>query len=165
LTARRGSLALDLLLAADWMNDALLARLRARGWPPLMRSHALVFAHLQGDVHPAGLARRLGITRQSTQALLDQLIAWELVRYEADPADARRLFVRVDRRGRRLLTTVRRELDALESTLAERIGARHVEQLRTILALDWGDPPTTRSRSAAGVRRGSLAEATGTRRT
>jgi DNA-binding MarR family transcriptional regulator len=139
------NLALDLLRASDWLNDALLDRLHAAGWPPLNRSHALVFAHLgataPATMHGAELARRMGVTRQSVHVLLRQMEDWELLSQRVDGGDHRRAVVVVAARGKRLLVAVRRELTRLEDELTDRIGTGHVDALRAALAIDWGPRP------------------------
>lgn len=137
-----GRLAGRLLRASDWFNDALLDRLVARGWPRINRSQSLVFLHLgPGELRPAELARRVGISRQSMQLLLESLESAELVSERGHPDDRRAKLIALTERGHELAAVAARELRALERELARRIGADEVEALRRIMAADWGQPP------------------------
>lgn len=145
-----GALAASLLQASEWFNLALLDRLEAQGWPRITRSQSLVFLHLGGGVlRPAELARRVGISRQSMQTLLEHLEHLELVSQRPDPADGRAKQVRVAPRGRRLVAAAEATLRDLEAELVERIGAAQVEALRGALAVDWGQVPSPGRKSSA----------------
>jgi DNA-binding MarR family transcriptional regulator len=141
-TSTGPNLALALLKASDWFNDALLRRLHANGWPTVTRSHSLVFANLDpAGTRPAELARRLGITRQSMQKLLQAMVELDLVEVSVDDRDARATVVHLTAAGKVLMKSARRELALLERELARRIGMQNVDALRSVLALSWGDPP------------------------
>lgn len=150
---RRGpSLPARLLAAADWFNEALSARMEAAGWPFLSRSQSLVFVSIDdAGTRPAELARRLGITRQSMQELLRKLLDQELVTVEVDPSDGRATIVRLAPRAHLLGRDAAIINASIEAELAERIGADAVAQLRSVLELDWGDPPAD---ARPAVRRG-----------
>ena len=135
-------LAIALLRASDWFNDALLARLVDRGWPALNRSQSLTFANL--DPHgsrPAELARRVGISRQSMQKLIEELVDHGLVTVAADPDDRRAKVVMLTPRGRRLTQSAADILQQIEAELADRVGHPTVSALRRALDADWGPPP------------------------
>lgn len=135
-------LAIALLRASDWFDAALRARLEALGWPGLNRSQSLVFANLDRDgVRPAELARRVGVSRQSMQALLEGLVDHDLVAVEDDPHDGRATRCVLTARGRRLVAAAGEELRGVEAELASRIGRAAVADLRCALDHDWGDPP------------------------
>lgn len=139
-----GPLAAELLRAADWFNDALLDRLAASGWPRLSRNQAQVFPLLGDDgASQSELGRRLGITRQSVNALVGELIDADVLAKTDDAADARVTTIVLTNSGRQLAADARRILDELERTLAGRIGADATEDLRSALASDWGRSPTT----------------------
>lgn len=139
---RPPSLAFDLLQAADWFNDAIVARLEAQGWPALNRTQALTFPALGADgATPSELARRVGISRQSMQKLLEDLAGRGLVQAQPHPGDRRSLHVTLTDDGRRLVDdaiTIARDLERL---LARRIGRDTVDALRAALAVDWGPAP------------------------
>lgn len=137
-----GRLALALLRTADWLDDALLARLARDGWPVLTRSQAQVFAHLDRDgTSISELARRLGVTRQSAHALVEGLVELGVVELRPDPGDRRLRLVALTSEGRRLVRRADRHLRDLEDELARRIGAGRVRSLRRALVADPGPPP------------------------
>ena len=136
------NLALSLLQASDWFNDALLHRLQTKGWPDLTHSHALVLAHLDpAGTRPAELARRLGITRQSTQKLVQTLVELDVLEVIVDTDDARATVARLSGGGRALAKVVSKELRMMERELARRIGDANIDALRNSLALPWGESP------------------------
>ena len=135
-----GSLAAALLRAADWFNDELLTRLEADGWPPLSRGHAQVFVNLDDrGTPPAELARRIGITRQSTHALVRHLADHDLVQLRPHPTDGRSQLVELAPRGRELAAAAAAILGDIEQELAQRIGQDAVTSLREALARPWRD--------------------------
>lgn len=140
-----GSLAAALLRAAEWFNDALLDRLEADGWPPLSRGHAQVFVNLDPDgTPPAELARRIGITRQSVQTLVQHLVDHDLVTLVDHPTDGRSHLVRLSSHGTQLARAAGTIMSDIETALADRIGPDGVGGLRTALSRPWGQPPRRR---------------------
>lgn len=137
-------LALSLLRAAEWFDEALRQRLEALGWPRLTHSQSQMFAALGPDgASVAELARRVGVTRQSMHHAVSALVTAGILRTSEDHRDARAHVVTLTPRGRRLVVTARTELDAIEDELALRIGAAAVDGLRTAVAVSWGEPPVT----------------------
>lgn len=135
-------LALGLLDAADWFNDGLLLALAAAGWPQLSRHQAQVFPLLGADgVSQSEISRRLGITRQSVNTLVHELIALGVLEHRPDPDDRRAKRVVLTAHGRLLAADAARILDRMEQHLADRIGAEHVAALRVAVEADWGEPP------------------------
>jgi DNA-binding MarR family transcriptional regulator len=132
-----------LLAAADWFNDAFVERLHAQGWPRLSRSQAMLLLRIDpGGNHPAELARRLEMTRQSMRELLQGLEAHGLVVHQPHPDDGRALLVTLSPRAHHLGMAAARVQLELDAELGHRIGAERVAQLRQILELDWGPPPS-----------------------
>lgn len=136
-------LALSLLRAAEWFDEALLESLERRGWPRLTRSQSQLFAALGPDgASVAELARRVGVTRQSMHHAVGSLVREGILTTHADQHDARAVVVALSPRGRRLVAAAQQELGALEVELAARIGTSAVAHLRAALALPWGAPPS-----------------------
>ncbi|MFN3258714.1 MAG: MarR family winged helix-turn-helix transcriptional regulator [Ilumatobacter sp.] len=139
------NLALSLLHAADWFNDALAERMAQRGFPLLNRSQALVMANLQfGPCRPSELARRLGMSRQAVQQLLRPLSGYDLVEVQPDPDDGRAVLVHPTLAAMSFGIAAAEELACIEAELRLRIGDSAVDQLHRVIALDWGAPPADR---------------------
>jgi DNA-binding MarR family transcriptional regulator len=133
---------IDLSLRAyRWFEDGMRTRLAARGWPPFSRSHAFVFAHLDGDgTRPVELARRIGVTRQAMHQTLAELAALGFVELVADPDSRRSKLVVVTPKGKEIVADARAIFAELEDGLALRLGRTHVDALRRVLEADWGPP-------------------------
>ena len=139
----RGRLAAELLAASAWFDQALLARLAARGWPSLSATRSRIFLALsRGPVKVSDLARELDVSRQAVHKLLDGLEADQLIERRTDEHDRRAQLVTLTHRGRQLAQDAGRILPELERELARRIGTSHVDALRTALARDRGPTPT-----------------------
>jgi DNA-binding MarR family transcriptional regulator len=133
-----GGLALGLLRASDALNNTLLERLAADGWPPISRTQALVFAHLDANGSTASdLARSVGITRQSMQKVIETLSDAGILTTAAHPRDARSQLIMLTRKGRRLMDQATRHLSDLEADLLAQLGHATLTTLRSSLALDW----------------------------
>jgi DNA-binding MarR family transcriptional regulator len=133
-----GRIALALLRNSDAINDELLDRLTEDGWPRLTRNQSQVFANLDKDGTTASeLARRIGITRQSMQKLLEAMMSMNLLDVVQHPQDARSSLVLITPFGLKMVSAARTHLVALEAVLEERIGANLMTQLRKALAQDW----------------------------
>jgi DNA-binding MarR family transcriptional regulator len=136
------NLARLLLEAFRWFDDALRTRLASSGVPQLTTSESMVFPYLdESGTRPALLAKRLGITRQSTQSLVRGLIQKGMVELVDDPNDGRAKQVVLTKLGRRTVPIALATFAELETELASRIGDRNAKQLRTALEADWGRTP------------------------
>lgn len=123
-------LALLLLQASRWFDEQLLDTLEQRGWPRLTSAQSLVFAHLPAEgIAPAGLARRLGHTRQATSDLLTRLVRFDLLALTPDPARRAGRLVQLTVRGRALA----RDAYAVLAELEQRYGAERSAGLRALL--------------------------------
>jgi DNA-binding MarR family transcriptional regulator len=81
------------------------------------------------------LARMARITKQSMGALVDSLEHGGYVERVDDPDDARAWRVRLTARGRQYGRDVRKFAQETENNVANRMGARRLEDLRKTLAL------------------------------
>ena len=75
------------------------------------------------------------MTKQSMSALVDHLEKTGYVARAADPDDARAVRVSLTDRGRSFGRAIRVFVRGVKAEWSERIGARHVEELRTALEL------------------------------
>jgi DNA-binding MarR family transcriptional regulator len=80
------------------------------------------------------MAREARITKQSMQAIVDELESLGYVERLADPTDGRAKLVRLTKRGRRVGPVMRDAVRRVETDWAKRIGARRIEELRRTLA-------------------------------
>ena len=136
------NLARLLLKQFRWFDDALRSRLADQGLAELTTAESMVFPSLDKEgTRPADLARRLGITRQSTQSLVKGLEAKGLVGLVDDPEDGRAKKITLTATGRQSVPLALETFAQLENELSKRIGAKRVTQLRNALEADWGDSP------------------------
>ncbi|MFJ4693105.1 MarR family winged helix-turn-helix transcriptional regulator [Streptomyces sp. NPDC088766] len=142
MDAGRRSLPQLLGEARRWFDDALLTALEADGAEPVSSTQLQLFAVLdERGTTVSELARRMGVTRQTAHKAVHTLVALGLLEQVPHPASARQLLIRRTPAGRRAHDRATAVLDAFERTLAERIGARSVRELRAVLEMPWGEPP------------------------
>src|SRR3954454_3980356 len=135
----RSSLSSMLTDAQRWLVAAQRSN-SGRG-TGLARSHALVFAHLDGEgARPAEIARRAGISRQAVGQTVAQMKTQGLVKLAADPTNRRARLVQPTAKGRKPLEPAGTGSAAAEKVLSRRIGASRVKSLREALEQDWGTP-------------------------
>lgn len=132
---RAVALAQGLSRAASWYNDALLSEVRSAGWDGITASQAAAIPELASPhgVRPAALARRLGVTRQSVQKLLDGLVSLGLVSVHPDPGDGRATVAGLTDAGWRLNADVAEAAARVEKELVRRIGRERTSALATLL--------------------------------
>jgi DNA-binding MarR family transcriptional regulator len=114
---------------------------------------ALRVAVTEGPQRMGTLAERLGVTVATASRTVDGLVAANLVRREADPADARAVRVVVTARGRREFR-VRRErfvraLARLSDDLSEIERRQLADALETLERLFFSGPAQRRAGAAA----------------
>ncbi len=126
-----------------WFDDALRSHLEQEGITGLTTAESMVFPYLDAEgIRQADLARRLGITRQSTQTLVRGLEKKRLIELVDDPTDGRSKLVMLTNEGRRTIPVALSIFEKLESALADRIGSDEVTHLRATLTREWGPSPT-----------------------
>ena len=81
----------------------------------------------------AGIAREMGLTRQSVQRIADALEHDGLVAYEDNPGRRRAKLVRLTPAGTAALTQIQAAQRAWADELGRRIGARDLEEATAIL--------------------------------
>ncbi|MFD3756375.1 MarR family winged helix-turn-helix transcriptional regulator [Streptomyces sp. NPDC058622] len=128
--------------AKRWFDDALLASMRAGGEQPVTVGQAAVFAALDEEgTTVSGLARRMGVTRQTAHQAVHALIGMGLLEQAPDPASARSRLIRPTTEGSRVHRRAQETLTVIEGVLEERIGAEAVGALRKALTAPMGEPP------------------------
>lgn len=138
--AKQRSVSHSLLKAGRLVDELGIARVRERLGAPLRRAHTRLFPHIDlAGTRPTELARRVGISKQATSVLIDELVEMGVLERALDPSDGRAWLVRfAERPGRSLLDglTVLADIDAeLEQSLGP-AGLRQLQrQLARVLAL------------------------------
>lgn len=101
--------------AARW-KEAFDAGMVARGYPWYAEARSGVLVHVGGKgIRQSALVRRMRLSKQAVQQLVDELVADGIVERLPDPADARGRIVVLTAAGNRLARVaneVKRELDA-----------------------------------------------------
>ena len=118
------------LLARNEAVSLALSNLARRGQLTAAQIH--VTRHLA----PAGLrlgelARRAGVTKQAMGRLVDQCVAWDLVRRDPDPRDARACLVRFTPTGLAWLQAYNQALLQAQTELRTAVG----DEVAAVLAI------------------------------
>ena len=107
-------------------------RLVARGWHDVRPSYGYVLLACRDQPTTSGeLAALLGVSKQAASKTVDGMVDAGLVRRGASPEDSRAKLVALTARGRRLLATVEEIYVELESEMADVVGRRTVEAVRS----------------------------------
>ena len=139
-----------LAVAYRQLVDGLHERLAARGWDDVRPSYGFVLLALRdGEATVTDLAGLLGVSKQATSKLLDQMVEGRYVTRAAPASDARQRTVVLAPRGRELLTAVEEIYVELEGAWADHVGTRAVDRLHTtltevVLAANQGTFPAVR---------------------
>jgi DNA-binding MarR family transcriptional regulator len=131
---READLAILLTIAFRCLVDQLTGRLAAAGFPDVRPQYGYVFRALQGEgMTSTELAALLGVTKQATVKLVDDLEAHDFVARHPDSADRRAKTVRLTDRGRRALATAQGISADLEAELVTTVGSAQVDAMRQAL--------------------------------
>lgn len=123
-----------LAVAYRRLIEGLHVRLAEAGWDDVRPTYGFVLLSIRDRASSVSdLAGLLGVSKQATSKLLDQMAAGEYVTRATSTEDARQLTVALAPRGRRLLTAVEEIYAELESEWAEVVGGNAVERLRGTL--------------------------------
>jgi DNA-binding MarR family transcriptional regulator len=127
-----------LRLAHSALAERYAEWLAASPYRDIQPAHAAAIQPLWQNPEGArltSLAQSARITKQSMGALVDFLEESGYVERVADPDDGRAARIRLTARGRAFARDARAFGIALEREVAERIGARRLEELRATLEL------------------------------
>jgi DNA-binding MarR family transcriptional regulator len=145
---KRASTAQLLFRCARLLNEKALARVREETGIDTMRaSHTNLLPHLDFEgTRLTDLALRIGISKQATFQLVEELEAQGVVEKRDDPRDGRAKLVRFSKKGEAALIHGLRILSQLEQELAGAIGkarfeALHDALLRLLPILEAGPSP------------------------
>lgn len=129
------------LNAFYWVDDSLQNLLKKNGWPGITRLQSQVLTCLGDELsRPADIARHMGLSRQVVSRSLKDLVDLGFLELVADPDDKRAKVIKPTKQGKRIMVCGLESLATIEKSLEERIGARNLQQLRTILEMPLGDP-------------------------
>ncbi len=126
-----------LLEAHRAMTADLAAELEERGWPDLRASQATLVINVdrRTGTRLTELARRVGVTKQATMIVVDELELRGLVRRTPDPEDGRAKVVKLTARGRTCAAECRRAMAAVQARARRALGGRRHDGLREALEL------------------------------
>ncbi|MET9534505.1 helix-turn-helix domain-containing protein [Streptomyces sp. NPDC006649] len=131
--------------ARRWFEEGLLAAMEEAGAAPVSPAQAQLFAVLdERGTTVSELARRMGVTRQTTHQAVHGLVVAGLLEQVPDPASGRRRLIRRTARGEQTHRQAELVLERVEDELAARIGRPAVDALRAALETPWGPPPQLR---------------------
>lgn len=126
-----------------WTDRALRSQLAELGWPAITPAQSLVFATIEtGGSRPSDLAVAIGVSRQAIHQTINELIELELLERVDDPTDGRAKLVTVTPQGRDNIAAAQQALSQIEIQLAEKLGQKRLDDLRSALAAEWGPPYT-----------------------
>jgi DNA-binding MarR family transcriptional regulator len=115
-------------------SEELHRRIAARGHREVRAPHGNVFEFLDEEgTQVSELARRAQITKQSMAELVEHLERQGYVERIPDPRDRRAKLVRATARGREVYAVACEAIAEIEREWTERIGARKMRQLRSLL--------------------------------
>ena len=139
-----------LAVAYRQLIDGLHTRLAELGWDDVRPSYGFVLLTLrERQASVSDLATLLGVSKQATSKLVDQMAAGGYVTREPSTVDARQLVVALAPRGHELLAVVERTYEELEAEWASVTGVQAVSRLRgtltkVVLAANDGAFPEVR---------------------
>ena len=125
--------------AQSWFETALIPYLQKHGGKNLGYADLKLLANLDcGTTYASELARRMGVSRQAVNKLINNLVEAGLVRLEAVPGKRNTKWIVITESGRETIMDIVAELNRMESLLEGRVGAEQMTVLRTALEADWG---------------------------
>ncbi len=142
---RRKAVSIGQLLfrAARLWNEEAIRRVRRGAFPGARLAHTQLLPHVDLDgTRLTDLSARLGVTKQATLELVNELERVGILERIPDPSDGRAKLIRFSRRGRRALLEGLDVLSALEGELRGELGDRKMDDLGALLrelleAIEW----------------------------
>ena len=118
----------------------MLEGVAAAGYDDVGPAHFNILQHPTPDgLRPSELAARGQMTKQAANRLIRHLEESGYLTLEPDPRDQRARIVRLTRRGRSLIATIRAIVEDVEDEWAARLGRRRFRELRELLK-ELGEP-------------------------
>src|SRR4051794_22636851 len=118
----------------------MLERVAAAGYDDVGPAHFNMLQHPTPEgLRPSELASRGHMTKQAANRLIRHLELHGYLTLEADPRDQRARIVRLTKKGRALIATIRDVVEDVEAEWSERLGPRRLKTLRGLLS-ELGEP-------------------------
>ncbi|MGE0622133.1 MAG: MarR family winged helix-turn-helix transcriptional regulator [Pseudomonadales bacterium] len=125
--------------ALDWFDKSLQNVVSSSGYEPLHRTQSMILMHIAlGIDRPSDIAREMGLTRQNVHHMAKTLIEGGMIESSPDPDDPRRSIYRLSDESGELRDLALDALADMEQVLAQRIGRRRFDGLKSALETDWG---------------------------
>jgi DNA-binding MarR family transcriptional regulator len=116
------------------LGDDLQAQMIERGWPWIRPVHGYVLLILRRRPTTATeISALLGVTKQATSKLIDQMVEERLLARSSCCNDARAKILRLTPRGWELLTEIESATEEIEQLWAQVLGDQRLQSLRTDL--------------------------------
>jgi len=123
-----------------WFRKKLIAALEESDHKGFGNSDILMLANLNcGRTYPSELARRIGVSRQAVYKMLKNLEKKRIVALETDSERRNSKVIVITPKGERMIRDAIALLKSIEENLRENLKPKSVDQLRSILELDWGE--------------------------
>lgn len=111
------------------------AALAEAGCEDLPRNGGAVLAAVdRSQAQLSQITRELGVSKQAAGQLIDTLVTRGYVQRSVDPADRRRLVLRLTERGVHAATIMGEAIEAVDARLAGRVTAADLAAARSVLA-------------------------------
>ena len=128
------SLAALLYGAAVALTAELSARMKEAGYADVRGAHGCVFDNIEADgMRLTELAERAGMTKQAVGEAVTDLERLGYAERVADPGDGRAKIIRLTDRGHAAQRAGFQIIADIESEWAERLGAKRVRKMRSLL--------------------------------
>lgn len=122
--------------ASEASHQVLLRRLHEAGFSDMRPTHFALF-QFPGPhgVRPTELARRVGLSKQALNPLLNELESFGYLTREPDDDDGRQRVLRLTDRGVAFMARIKSILEDIETTLARELGQKRFQKMRQAVAL------------------------------
>ena len=128
-----------LLGRSEWFAREIMKGVKRSEYAFITPAQSRLLAHMGGrPTSMAELARRLAISRQAVHKTVAELVRRGILEVRDDPDKGNAKLVVYTDKGRQVNRAGAQIIERLEERVAERIGRERLEELRTLLAADWG---------------------------
>jgi DNA-binding MarR family transcriptional regulator len=128
-----------LLARTDWFAREIMKGVARSEHAYITPAQSRLLAHMGG--RPTGmpeLARRLAISRQAVHKTVAELVRRGILEIRDDPGRPNAKLVSYTDKGRQVNRAGTQIIERLEERIAAKIGRIRLEELKSLLAADWG---------------------------